>query len=72
VRFGRERRNTMQDHEVAAAILVQTVITSDERLRRLLKDATQKGEVQQDFEGTARFLAPWYEAMLKMVTSKRV
>jgi hypothetical protein len=58
----------MEADEVAAAILVQTVFNSVERLRNLLKMETVKGPNDRGEEATANFLKPWYAAMLKMVS----
>ena len=59
----------MEDQATAAAILVQTLISSDDRLRVLLQQQTQDNQHQENPEGTANFLKPWYAAMLKMVSS---
>ncbi len=59
----------MEDQMIAAAILVQTVITSDNRLRVLLRQQPRIKQHQEDPEAaTANFLKPWYAAMLKMVS----
>jgi len=42
-------------------------VDSDERLQTLLKQKTVKGSTEQGEDATAKFLAPWYRAMLKMV-----
>ena len=59
----------MEDHAVAAAILVQTVFSSDERMQTLLKGHTVPGSAAP--VATANFLKPWYAAMLRMVTDAR-
>jgi hypothetical protein len=59
----------MSNQEIAAAILVQTAINSDERLQTLIRQAAEKGPTGQGEDATANFLAPWYRAMLKMVAN---
>jgi hypothetical protein len=48
--------------EHAAALLVQTIFNSNERMQRLLKDQTDSGP-----QVAAEFLKPWYQAMLMMI-----
>ena len=50
--------------ENAAALLLQTIFNSDERMQRLLKDRTDAGP-----QAAAEFLKPWYQAMLMMIKS---
>ena len=59
----------MEDRATAAAILVQTIITSSERLQTLLKQETENKQHQENPDGTTNFLKPWFEACLKMVSS---
>jgi hypothetical protein len=47
--------------EHAAALLVQLVVNSDERLRTSLKDQASNPKA------AAEFLRPWYQAMLMMI-----
>jgi hypothetical protein len=54
-----ERENNM---EHAAALLVQTIVNSDERIQALLKDQAGAGP-----QAAAEFLKPWYQAMLMMI-----
>ena len=48
--------------EQAAALFVQMIFNSDERMQTLLKD--QSGSSPQ---AAAEFLKPWYQAMLLMI-----
>ena len=64
-------RGAQEDRAVAAAILVQTIFNSDDRLNDLLKEKTKSGPERQGAEATANFLKPWYTAMLKMITEAR-
>jgi len=64
-------KGSQEDRAVAAAILVQTIFNSDDRLNDLLKEKTKSGPEQQGAEATANFLKPWYMAMLKMITDTR-
>jgi hypothetical protein len=48
--------------EHAAALLVQTVFNSNERMQKLLKDQMDSGP-----QVAAEFLKPWYQAMLMMI-----
>jgi hypothetical protein len=50
--------------ENAAALLVQTLFSSDERMQKLLKDQTDASP-----HAAAEFLKPWYQAMLMMIKS---
>ena len=49
--------------EHAAALLVQTIFSSDARMQTLLKDKATSPEA------AAEFLKPWFHAMLTMVKS---
>ena len=48
--------------EQAAALLVQTIFSSDERMLTLLKEQTASSP-----QAVAEFLRPWYQAMLMMI-----
>jgi hypothetical protein len=48
--------------EQAAAVLVQTLFDSDERMRALLKEQSISNP-----QVLAEFLRPWYQAMLIMI-----
>jgi hypothetical protein len=48
--------------EQAAALLVQTIFSSDERMLTLLKQQTASSP-----QAVAEFLRPWYQAMLMMI-----
>lgn len=48
--------------EQAAALLVQTLFQSDDRMRSLLTELRAS-----DPQAAANFLRPWYQAMLIMV-----
>jgi hypothetical protein len=48
--------------EHAAAVLVQTIFTSDVRMQGLLKDQAASSP-----QAAAEFLKPWYQAMLTMI-----
>ncbi|MGA3294011.1 MAG: hypothetical protein ABSE45_08520 [Candidatus Acidiferrales bacterium] len=50
--------------EHAAALLVQTIFNSDERMQALLKDQAAKSP-----QAAAEFLKPWYQAALMMIKS---
>ncbi len=50
--------------EQAAALLVQTLFSSDERMLSLLK-----GQTALSPQAVAEFLRPWYQAMLVMIKS---
>jgi|HubBroStandDraft_6_1064221.scaffolds.fasta_scaffold5615829_1 hypothetical protein len=50
--------------ENAAAMLVQTIFNSDERMLKLLKDRAGLSP-----QAAAEFLKPWYQAMLMMIKS---
>jgi hypothetical protein len=50
--------------ENAAAVLVQTIFNSDERMLKLLKERTDSSP-----QAAAEFLKPWYQAMLIMIKS---
>jgi hypothetical protein len=50
--------------EQAAAILVNTIMNSDERMLTLLKEQTSSGP-----QAVAEFLRPWYQATLMMIKS---
>jgi hypothetical protein len=50
--------------EHAAAVLLQTVFNSDERMLGLLKAQTASSP-----QAVAEFLRPWYQAMLLMIKS---
>jgi hypothetical protein len=56
------REETMMEH--AAAVLVQTLFNSNERMQALLKDQTVSNP-----QAAAEFLKPWYQAMLAMIKS---
>jgi hypothetical protein len=55
----------MGDKE-AAAILVQTLFESNDSLRRLIDE---KASVSSSPEEAAKFLVPYYEAMLSAINS---
>ncbi len=48
--------------ENAAALLVQLIFNSDERMQALLKD-----QAISNPQAAAEFLRPWYQAMLIMM-----
>jgi hypothetical protein len=50
--------------ENAAATLVQTIFSSDERMVKLLKERSDLSP-----QAAAEFLKPWYQAMLLMIKS---
>jgi len=50
--------------ESAAALLVQTIFNSDERMLKLLKERSDSSP-----QAAAEFLKPWYQAMLMMIKS---
>jgi hypothetical protein len=50
--------------EQAAALLVQTIFSSDERMLSLLK-----GQTALSPQAVAEFVRPWYQAMLMMIKS---
>lgn len=50
--------------EHAAAVLVQTIFTANGRMQALLGDQTLA-----DPQAAAKFLRPWYQAMLVMIKS---
>jgi len=48
--------------ENAAALLVQMIFNSDQRMQTLLKD-----QASLNPQAAAEFLRPWYQAMLIMI-----
>jgi hypothetical protein len=48
--------------EQAAALLVQTIFTSNERMLTALKEQSTSSP-----QAAAEFLRPWYQAMLMMI-----
>jgi hypothetical protein len=48
--------------EHAAAVLVQTIFSSDARMQALLKDQAASSP-----QAAAEFLKPWYQAILAMI-----
>jgi hypothetical protein len=56
----------MGENATAAAILVQAIFSSDERMQTLLRGQTVPGP-----GAAADFLKPWYVAALKMVVRAR-
>jgi hypothetical protein len=49
--------------ELAAALLVQTIVNSDVRIQTLLKEQASNPQA------AAEVLKPWYQAMLVMIKS---
>jgi hypothetical protein len=50
--------------ELAAALLVQTIFSSDAKMQTLLKEQRESTP-----QAAAEFLKPWYQAMLMMIKS---